>query len=251
MAIRKKYIIANWKMNPVSIAEAKNILEKLANQHLGSDSLEVVICPPHPFLYLVTEFPNLRLGAQDIFWEDRGAYTGEVSGSMVKRLGGSYVIVGHSERRKYQGETDAIVSLKIQACLKNGLIPVICIGEKERDQEDEVRKQMEASVLNIKKNKLKNIIIVYEPVWAISTYSRGVAASPDDALAGLLFIRKLLVKTFGQNLGKSAKVLYGGSVNSKNVFDFVGKLGFDGVLVGSASLRAKEFIDIVKIISKD
>lgn len=251
MAQNKKYIIANWKANPVSFAQARKLLKEIPADLEQDENIELVVCPPHIFLCLVSEFPNVKFGAQNIFWEDEGSYTGEVSGAMVKNLGGEYSIIGHSERRKYFNETDGAVNIKIQACLKNKLKPIICVGEKEKDQEEELKKQLETSLSGIKKTQLKNIIIVYEPVWAISTYSHGVAASPDDALAGLLFIRKLLVKAFGQNLGKSVKVVYGGSVNSKNVSVFVNQVGFDGALVGNASLRAKEFCDIIKIVKKN
>lgn len=245
MSENKKYIIANWKMNPVSLVEARKLLGDATGLFEYRKNIELVICPPLVFLCLAAEFPKLNFGVQNIFWEDRGAYTGEVSGPMVKNYGVKYAIVGHSERRKYLGETDAAINLKVQACLRNKLTPILCIGESEKGQEEQIKKQLYAALLEVKKTQLKNILIVYEPMWAISANSCGVAASFDDALAGLLFIRKLLVQMFGPRLGKSTKVLYGGSVDSKNVSSFINQVGFDGVLVGNASLNSKEFARLI------
>lgn len=248
MVETKKYIVANWKMNPVSLVEARKLLGDVAGLFEYRKNIELAICPPLVFLCLAAEFPKLNFGVQNIFWEDRGAYTGEVSGLMVKNFGGRYAIIGHSERRKYLGETDAVINLKVQACLRNKLTPILCIGESEKGQEEQIKKQLYAVLSEVKKTQLKNILIVYEPMWAISANSGGVAASFDDALAGLLFIRKLLVQMFGQNAGKAVKILYGGSVNSKNASMFVNKVGFDGVLVGSVSLDSKEFARLIENI---
>lgn len=241
----KKYIIANWKMNPVSLEQARRLLGDVAGRVEYKENIELVICPPHIFFGLAAEFPKLKFGAQNIFWEDKGAYTGEVSGLMVKNFSGQYTIVGHSERRKYLGETDAVINLKVQACLRNKLTPILCIGESEKGQEEQIKKQLYSVLPEVKKTQIKNILIVYEPMWAISVNSGGVAADSDDALAGLLFIRKLLVQMFGQNAVKAVKILYGGSVDSKNVSMFVNKVGFDGVLVGNASLDSKEFVRLI------
>lgn len=240
-----KYIIANWKMNPVSLLEARKLLGDVRKGFKSRKNIELAVCPPLVFLCLTREFSGLNFGVQNIFWEDKGAYTGEVSGLMVKNYGARYVLIGHSERRKYSGETDAAINLKVHACLRNKLIPILCFGESEKGQVGETKKQLQADLMGIKKTQLKNIFIVYEPVWAISNHSNGIAASFDDTLAGLLFIRKLLVQMFGPRLGKSTKVLYGGSVDSKNVSAFINQVGFDGVLVGNASLDAKEFVRLI------
>lgn len=248
MPENKKYIIANWKMNPVSLALARKLIVSVSGESKKKKKLEMVICPPHIFLCLASDFPGLKFGAQNVFWEDQGAYTGEISGSMLKKFGVDYVIVGHSERRKYFGETDASVNLKIQACLKKKLKPVVCIGEIEKGREEQIKKQLEPALLGISKSQLKNILIVYEPVWAISANSHGVAASVDDALAGLLFIKKILVNLFNQRSAKQVKILYGGSVNGGNAAVFINQVGFDGALVGNASLDKKEFVRIMKSV---
>lgn len=248
MPQHKKYIIANWKMNPETLGQAKKLLNGIIDHTTQKENIELVICPPHVFLCLASEIKGVIFGSQNIFWEDKGAYTGEVSAPMVKDAGARYVIIGHSERRRHLGETDASVSLKIQACLKNKLQPVVCIGENERNQEEEVKKRFHAALLGIKKDDLKKIVLVYEPVWAISGNSGGAAASFDDALSGLLFIRKLLVKMFDTRAANTVRILYGGSVDSGNASVFTRKVGFDGVLVGNASLNKNEFVKLVKSI---
>jgi len=175
-------------------------------------------------------------------------HAGQVSAPMTKDAGARYVIVGHSERRRYLGETDASVHLKIQACLRNKLSPIICIGEHERNQEEEIKKQFHAALLGMKKADVRKMLLVYEPVWAISGNSGGMAASFDDTLSGLLFMRKMLVKAFDTHTARAVKILYGGSVNSENASVFVNKVGFDGVLVGSASLDKNEFVRLIKSI---
>lgn len=248
MSQNKKYIIANWKMNPETLGQAKNLLRGIVRNAAQREHIELVICPPHVFLCLAREFEGVAFGSQNIFWEDKGSYTGEVSAPMVKDEGARYVIVGHSERRRYFGETDASVSLKIQACLRNKLYPVICIGERERNQEDEIKKQFHAALLGVKKTDVRKVVLIYEPVWAVSNNSGGIAASFDDAFGGLLFIRKMLVKTFDASTARAVRILYGGSVNSENVSVFVNKVGYDGVLVGSASLDKTEFMKLIKSV---
>lgn len=215
-------IIANWKMNPKSLAEAKGLFDRVKRTN-------AIICPP--FVYL-SELSYDKLGAQDCFWEQAGAYTGEVSPKMLKSLGVKYVIIGHSERRAL-GETEKIIEKKLRAALKAGLIPILCIGEKKGENAKKVISRQ------LKNKNLKGAIIAYEPVWAIGT---GNFCSAEKAGKTRQFICSILNSKFKI---QNSKILYGGSVNSKIAGDYI-KVGFDGLLVGRASLDAKEFIKIVK-----
>lgn len=198
-------IIANWKCNPATLEEAKNIFNQVKN-------LRAVICPP--FTYIEALGAN---GAQDCFWEQGGAYTGEVSPQMLKNLGVEYVIIGHSERRKHQKETDGVVFKKLEAVLAADLKPILCIDK----------------ISQLPKNIKEGFVVAYEPLFAIGT---GKACPPEKAEKMRLAIKKKV----------NVPVLYGGSVNSQNAADYVKKAGFDGLLVGGASLKPQEFIDIVK-----
>ena len=210
-------------MNPDSIKEAKKLFNAVKKT-------KAIICPP--FVYL----PFLKykfLGAQNCHYEQSGAYTGEVSPKMLKDLGCKYVIIGHSERRKYFKETDEIINKKLKAGLKTGLIPILCIGEKRgKNPKRVINNQLKTDLKGINKKDLKKIIIAYEPVWAIGT---GDFCPIEKAKKAREFVEEKL----------NNKILYGGSVNSKIARDYI-KVGFDGLLVGNASLDAKEFIRIVK-----
>ena len=218
----KPLIVANWKCNPTTLEEAKKIFKKA-----NFPGAEVVICPP--FIYLSSLGAK---GAQDCFWEEKGAYTGEISPKMLRDLGVEYVIIGHSERRVL-GETDEIINKKVKAALKAGLKPILCIGEKKgQDAKKIVNDQLKKDLKGIIKKDLKKIIVAYEPVWAIGT---GNFCSAVKAGKIRKFIKEKINNT----------VLYGGSVNSKIAKDYL-KTGFDGLLVGGASLNAKEFRKIAK-----
>jgi len=219
----KKLIIANWKCNPKTLAEAKRLFNNVKKT-------KAVICPP--FVYL-TEFNYKFLGAQNCHWEESGPYTGEVSPKMLKDLGVKYVIIGHSERRTYFYETDETINKKLKAALGAGLIPVLCIGEKKgEDANLVVENQLSHDLNGISEKDRDKIIIAYEPVWAIGT---GDFCSKNKAKEVLEFIKRKF----------NNKILYGGSVNSKITRDYT-EAGFDGLLVGGASLDVKEFINIVK-----
>lgn len=207
----KSLIVANWKMNPATLQEAKVLFDQTKNTG-------AVICPP--YIYIMALGAN---GAQDLFWEDAGPYTGEVSALMLKNLGVEYVILGHSERRKYQKETNEIIAKKIIAALKNGLKPILCIDKIS--QLNFVVKEIENCKLEI-----KNLVVAYEPLFAIGT---GKPCSIEKA------------KKMRDSI-KHPVVLYGGSVNSQNAADYINQAGFQGLLVGGASLKAQEFIAIVK-----
>ena len=236
----KKIIIANWKMNPGSLEEAKKIFNKIKIAAGKLKKVETVICPP--FVYL----PSLRAtGAQNIFYEEKGAYTGEISVKMLKDLGVKYVIIGHSERRE-MGETDEIINKKIKAGLEAGLKVVFCVGEKKRDGENEylnfVKNQINKGLKNIPKKFFKNLIIAYEPVWAISSQKRARADNPESALKMAVFIKRTLLSPI--------PILYGGSVNPENAGGFLFKSGMNGLLVGGQSLIPENFIKILKIANR-
>lgn len=229
-----KVILANWKLNPVTVTEAKQLASKIKK----NSRHEVVLCPPHLFLSAV-KFPNL--GAQDVFWMNKGAYTGQISPLSLKSIGVKYCIVGHSERRGV-GETSEQVSLKAKALLEQKIIPVICVGfETTVDQDDlevvdVLKNQLKESLKNLNPKK---VFVAYEPVWAISSgnpYATKKVASPEHAEKIALFIKN----KFGVG-----KVLYGGSVNSTNAEGFLQERHIDGLLVGGASLIPEDFNKII------
>jgi len=226
----KLLIIANWKCNPKTLKEAKILFNKVRNNVKNVKKVEVVIAPP--FVWL----PNLKgmiLASQDCAWKDCGPYTGEVSPQMLKDFRVKYVIIGHSERRIHFKETDEMINKKLKAVLKAGLKPILCTGEKRGESAEKIiSNQLKKDLRGVLKRDLKKIVIAYEPVWAIGT---GDFCKPEMAKRALYFIKK---KT-------NARVLYGGSVNSKIAKNYI-KVGFNGLLVGGASLNAQEFITIVK-----
>ena len=240
----KTLIVANWKCNPTTLSEAKRIFDlvkKGVDKIENKKKVEVVVCPPFVYLsiinnQLVTSSSQARamikLGAQDVFWENPpaggGAFTGEISAKMLKNLGCGYVIIGHSERRKYFKETDETINKKLKAALENGLKAILCIDKKS---------QIKNALKGIAKKQFKNLILAYEPVFAIGT---GKPCSIEKARKMNFLIRKA-VKI-------NIKILYGGSVDSQNAADFIKKAKFHGLLVGGASLKPKEFVKIVKTV---
>lgn len=252
--MRKPLIVANWKMNPQTQKEAKQLFNSVKKGIKNIKNTEVVICPP--FVYLSNFFngrekSTIRLGEQNCFWEEKGAYTGEISPTMLKNLGCQYVILGHSERRIHFGETDTIINKKVKAAFKNKLKVVLCVGDRNRKSKDDIKEvyfQIKNCLKGIKKSDFKNLIITYEPVWAISTMN-GKMAIPEEAKEGVDFIRKTFTKLFGAKEAKKIRILYGGSITSKNAKSYLEKADFQGILVGGASLDPKEFVKIVKAVS--
>ena len=260
----KKLIIANWKMTPDSAKEAAELFNATEKAAKKARNAKVVICPP--FVYLGLFSKNLKpksyklkpdLGAQDVFWENNGSYTGGISAKMLKNSGVKYVIIGHSERRRL-GETDEMINKKIKAALKNKLNVVFCVGERERDEEgryfyfvkDEITKGLE----KIPSKFFKNLIVAYEPVWAISSGEKKGKArfhpdTPEDAYQMATYIKRLLVSMSGK-VGRNVPILYGGSVDVKNAKDFLTKGNTDGLLVGRTSWNAKKFSELLKGIDK-
>jgi len=210
-------------------------------------NIETVICPPFPFLSIFGSPKSIRLGSQDIFWEAQGPYTGQVSGKMLKDLGCDYVILGHSERRQYAGESDEIINAKLKMALKCGLAPILCIGERAGEEMGEVlAAQLNGCLKDISKTEIQDIIFVYEPVWAISSgiVGTGKPCLPDDALSAGLFMKKIITGLYGRFLAEKTAIIYGGSVDSKNAASFIREARMQGVLVGGASLDAEEFSKI-------
>ena len=243
MAKIKKIIIGNWKMNPVGGAEALK-LAKMA------DKSGAIVAPPAVYLGAVKKvLKKAGLAAQDVFSEDPlagGAYTGEISAKMLKNLGVKYVIVGHSERRA-MGETSEMINKKIKVCLKEKIVPVLCVGEQDRNGTMEyfhvIKEELQMALDGVAKNSLKNLVIAYEPVWAIGRKALR-EATPEEFLEIKIFIKKVLSDIFGVKDASAVKIIYGGSVDEKNAADFLARGEADGLLIGRASLNANKFLKI-------
>lgn len=246
----KKVVIANWKMKPGSLTQAKKIFSATTSFMRSVRGVEVGVAPPFPFIQKLSSMysgTTLSLGAQDLFWEKTGSYTGEVSASQIKSVGGRFAIVGHSERRAL-GETSKTVSKKIKTTLKEELVPILCVGETKRDSSGDylsfLRKEIQASLENISSEELKNIVIAYEPIWAIGK-SASFSMDKEELHATVIFIRKVLTSVYDRDSAKEVKILYGGSVEPSNAKDLYNGM-VDGFLVGHASLVPKDFEKIVK-----
>lgn len=241
-------------MNPFSEKEVERILNGVKKTATRLKKTQVVICPP--FIYfnnlrkIIGKSANLSLGAQNAFWEIDGAFTGEVSPEMIKNYGGSYVILGHSERRAL-GETDEMVSKKAMACLKTGLKTVVCVGEKIRDEQGDylvfLRDEIRASLNKIQKRFLRNLIIAYEPIWAIGKKDTE-AMLPADIHEMAIYVKKVLSEIYGQGRALAVPILYGGSVGGENTGEIIKNGGVDGLLVGHQSFKPENFIEILKSV---
>ena len=246
--MRKKVIAGNWKMNMLP-NEAIDFIDKLAPQVKETNN-EVILCVPYTDLFyalLNVQGTNIKIGAQNMHWEEKGAYTGEISGQMLKAIGVEYVIIGHSERRQYFAETDETVNKKIKSALAVGLKPIVCVGETLEQRESGVTEQIitsqvEKAFEGIAATDLDKIIVAYEPIWAIGT---GKTATKEDANTTIMQIRKKLAEMYGQNEANGVIIQYGGSVKSSNAKELFEMSDIDGGLVGGASLKAEEFSKIV------
>lgn len=249
MENRRPLIAGNWKLFKTA-AEAAETAAQLADRLSGTIDADVMIAPPFTALSAVADILKdsaVALGAQNLFWEDEGAFTGEISPPMLKAAGCAYVIIGHSERRQYFGETDQSVNKRIKAALSHEMIPVFCIGEseKERDADETfsvLDKQVTKGLEGFSPDELNTLVTAYEPVWAIGT---GKTASSAQAQETHQFIRSVIAKTFGNILAKSVRILYGGSVKPNNIRELMEMPDIDGALVGGASLDAETFSRIV------
>lgn len=246
--MRKKIIAGNWKMNMLP-NEAIEFITKLGPLVKDSKN-EVVLCVPYIDLFytiLTSQETNIHIGAQNVYYKDFGAYTGEVSPKMLKSINAEYVIIGHSERRQYFGETDEIVNLKLKASLKEGLKPIVCVGEtlEEREEgnaKEVITKQVEEALKGLNKEELLNTIIAYEPIWAIGT---GKTATAEDANKSVKEIREKIESLYGKEISNEMPILYGGSVKPENAKELFSMSDIDGGLVGGASLKPEVFEKIV------
>jgi triosephosphate isomerase len=247
----KRLIVANWKMNPQSAAEAKRLFAAVSKTARRLKNIETVICPPFPFLCTLRPARHTFLGVQDVFWEKQGAFTGEVSPKMLKNLGATWVIVGHSERRQNFGETDEMINKKVKAALAAGLKVIFCVGEtlqeRRRGQtKAALRRQLRKALVGMRSLVIGHwsLVIAYEPVWAIGS---GLAETPQNAESAALFIRAELSKLLAGRAAKGIRIIYGGSANSKNISGYIAMPAISGALVGGASLNPKEFIRMLEI----
>lgn len=246
--MRKPIIAGNWKMNNTA-AEAVKLTEEL--KPLVKDAeCDVVVCPTFVCLDAVikaAQGTNIKVGAQNMYFEEKGAFTGEVSPDMLKSLGVEYVIIGHSERRQYFAETDDTVNKKLKAAFAHDLIPILCVGESLSEREADITgevigRQLKLDLAGLDKSQAEKMIIAYEPIWAIGT---GKTATADQANDVIAFIRKVVTGLYGEETGSRVRIQYGGSVKPSTIKEQMGKLDIDGALVGGASLKANDFAAIV------
>ena len=249
--MRKHIVAGNWKMN-LTFTEAdelvNGIMEQLEEKELPRET-QLIVCPPLPYLEMTTDYANdsyFLVGAQNVSDQERGAYTGEVSAEMLESMEIDYCIVGHSERRQYYGETDAIVAAKVDRLLAHGLKPIVCVGEvlEEREagrQLEVVKRQVEQGLFHLTAEQMQEVVIAYEPVWAIGT---GRTATPEQAQEIHAHIRSLLAAKYGQALADEVSILYGGSCKPSNAKELFACADIDGGLIGGASLKAEDFVAI-------
>ncbi|MFH1226966.1 MAG: triose-phosphate isomerase [Planctomycetota bacterium] len=254
MSIRK-LIVGNWKMltspDGTSLAEAKSLVKALREGLADFTNADVGVCPPYVHLSAVAELIsgfNIKLGAQNVYFQEKGAFTGEISPLMLKDIGCEYVIIGHSERRTIFKEDDDTINKKVKTALKAGLTPIMCVGETLQQRQEEItekiiRFQVERGLDDLSPEDVKRVVIAYEPVWAIGT---GKNATPEQAQAVHLFIRKLLVLIANDQVAQTKQIIYGGSVKAENAKILMTQPDIDGALVGGASLNVESFIKIVK-----
>ena len=247
---RKNFIAGNWKMN-TTLDEARALAKSIVDV-LGKESdVDVAVCPPYTNLLAVGEIikdSNVKLGAQDVHWESKGAYTGKVSCNMLKSVGVTYVILGHSEQRQYFGETDQTVNKKVKAVLASDLLPIICVGEtlderKSGKMDEVIERQVRGAFEGISETDANKCTIAYEPIWAIGT---GETATPAQANDAHQFIRKIIAQMFNDETAMAIRIQYGGSMKPDNAKDLLGQSDVDGGLIGGAALKASDFAGIVR-----
>ena len=249
--MRKKVIAGNWKMNMLP-NEAMNFINGLAPM-VKNANCEVILCVPYTDLFyalLTAQGTNIKIGAQNMHWEERGAYTGEIAPQMLKCINVEYVIIGHSERRAYFLETDETVNKKIKSAIAHELKPILCVGETLKQKElglaeEVITQQTELALNGLSKEQVENVIIAYEPIWAIGT---GKVATKEDANERVMQIRNKIASLYGKEVAQNVTILYGGSVNAQNAKELFNTSDIDGALVGGASLKLDEFYNIIKNI---
>lgn len=249
--MRRKVIAGNWKMNN-DLQQSVNLIEELKGKLAGREvNCDVVICPPFTSLYEAKKMIDgsiIKLGAQNMFYEDSGAFTGEISASMLKSVGCEYVILGHSERRTIFGEKDDMINKKVKKAISQNLKPILCVGETLEEREKDVtekvvKRQIEKGLNDVTPDEVLNVIIAYEPVWAIGT---GKTATPQQAQEVHAFIRKLLTTMYSKDFAELIPIQYGGSVKPDNAKELLSQKDIDGALVGGACLKADSFIGIIE-----
>lgn len=246
--LRKAIIAGNWKMN-CGVVAAKNLIEELKPLAANAEC-EVVICVPYIDLHIAlesTKGTNIHVGAQNCHWEKSGAFTAEISAEMLKELGVEYVIIGHSERRQYFGETDVTVNKRVKAALEAGLKVILCVGEvlEQREQgitEEIIRMQTKVALQGISAEDLKNIVVAYEPVWAIGTGKTATAEQADEVCGQ---IRKVIAELYCEACAEALTIQYGGSMKPSNAKELLEKVNVDGGLIGGAALKAADFAAII------
>ena len=252
--MNKKLVVGNMKMNPVSAVEFERYLDMVERElrEKEFEKTEIVICPPVIFLknLLDRKMKNVKAGTQNVYWEYQGAYTGEISAGMVKSAGAEYLIVGHSERRKYFGESEEIINIKLKAILKSGLKVILCVGESEEERKSNqtapvLKTQLTESLFGIGVGKTEHITIAYEPIWAVGTDK---VPSADEILEAKIVIKKIFAELYSKKAAEKMKILYGGSVKSFWAKQVCVEPAMDGALVGRESLTPHEFIKIAKIV---
>lgn len=254
--MRTKIVAGNWKMN-MNFQDAEELIDEIMTLVEEKEpSCDIIICPPFPYLEMATDQAadsNLfSVGAQNVSSYDKGAYTGEVSAEMLSSLDVDFCIIGHSERRKYFNEDNATLATKITKVLANEIVPIYCVGETLEEREanrhfDIIRKQLEEGLFHLGENDIENVIIAYEPVWAIGT---GKTATPEQAQEIHAFIRSLVAEKYGKDIADAIHILYGGSCNAKNATELFAQPDVDGGLIGGASLKAQDFVSICMQASK-
>lgn len=255
--MRKNIVAGNWKMNldyERGLSLFSEIVNMVKDEVVGDQ--EVIVCSPaihlHSVAKLANPVGNVAIGAQNIHQAESGAYTGEISGAQVKSTGADYVILGHSERRAYFAEDDALLAQKVDAALSNSLKPIFCIGETKDEREGEkvfdvIKAQLEKGVFHLSSEEFGKVVLAYEPVWAIGT---GLTASPEQAQEVHAFIRETIAKQYTQKIADATTILYGGSCNPGNAQDLFSQEDIDGGLIGGASLKSRDFMEIVKVFNK-
>ena len=249
--MRRKIVAGNWKMNK-SFPDAEELIAEIADklETLDTDHMDVILCPPYVYLEMATDIAEesvFSVGAQNMNENDNGAFTGEISGPMLTSMEVEFCIIGHSERRKYFGEDNSLLAKKVDAALRNGLRPIFCCGEILPEREagihfEVVKKQLDESLFHITYAQFQQVVIAYEPVWAIGT---GVNATPAQAQEMHAYIRGLVAGKYGDDVALETSILYGGSCNGSNARELFSQPDVDGGLIGGASLKADEFMKIV------
>jgi len=251
--MRKPFIAGNWKMN-MNTASAVSLASGLAKALEGVDSVDVAVCPPFVYLQAVAaalSASNIALGSQNVYFEPKGAFTGEVSCDMLKDVCCTYTIIGHSERRHVMGETDELINKKVSAAINSGLLPIFCVGElieerKAGTTNDVVARQVKKGLEGICNERIQAVTIAYEPVWAIGT---GLTATPEQAQEVHAMIRGLLTEMYGKDIAQSLRIQYGGSAKPDNTAELMSQPDVDGLLVGGASLKVEDFAAMVKTVA--